>query len=705
MRLACLLALVGAAVCRSPRAVPEVRLVDDATAPTLTQGGTLDPVCAKEIQNIVSQLSNATFFRSNASFWLKESGNGINDMGHMVTCNDYGNGSTAYSVIRTKRRDLLYKFSFGYCGPIQCDVGQLNIALSSPQFADGVVQLQTQVAKGSGYTPQDYAFEFYSPTTLSLGVGGWFVIIIFGLLALPSLLSCITYIFSEKRVKRDPTKPIVKEVAAKKKEKDPPEDPAIKYTVRGLLDIFNAKKNTNILFDTRTLPDQPYIRAIDGVKFFLMAGTVAVSNYLTRFGFSMNFGDKDFWGTQVGSKSFQMAMIGYYLSDAYLFLGGVVAAIYISGVYQRNPNPQKGLIRAIIYKIFRVYPMYIFAVLFYYKVLPAFTTGPSAHLIQEYTNNCSNWWADLLMIGSWIYPNKQCLEPTWYLQVDFHLFFVLLLGFFVAQKIRGGGFIVQSLASVFALLSLIIGVIVFLHKKLMIASPVATPAQINDYTTAFLHSDISRSFSYFLGAIFGVYFFATETKRRKFEESHPEMNSIALDSGVGSTIDAPRVKVVDRFKLLEGYIVPTCGLLGVVGIWIGIGQYLNSGDSWAIGTRVIWNFGSRLGLCLCLLTFLVPELTRSKYSVFRFILSAQIWTQFARVGLSFFVLYLVWIQYQVAVAVNSQYYDHVFIANYCLADFYFILIPTFLLSALYEQPGKKLGWLIARLSLGKEKTA
>src|SRR3990167_833911 len=100
------------------------------------------------------------------------------------------------------------------------------------------------------------------------------------------------------------------------------------------------------------------------------------------------------------------------------------------------------------------------------------------------------------------------------------------------------------------------------------------------------------------------------------------MNSIALDSGVGSTIDAPRVPIVDKFKLLEGYIVPTCGILGIVGIWIGIGQYLNAGDGWETGSRLIWNFGSRIGLCLCLLSLFVPELTRCKYSIYRFILGA-----------------------------------------------------------------------------------
>lgn len=645
--------------------------------------------CYQDLSDfIITVIASPESMSKDQQFWFSQSGKTINDMGKASTCQKNKNTSK-YSVLKTVKQDLMFKVSYGYCGEPDCSPQVLTQMIQQkPKFKSAV---QKYLSNNTGYSEADYDFEFIEQKDHKLDFLGVIVLIFMSMLLVPSLWSCTLYMFSERGSKKEVRSENMKESKL---------DTEVKQTVKRFTDVFNFKRNINMVFDYSVSKTRPYIRTLDGIKFLMLVAMVFCFEIQWRYGFSMNFSNKDHWKFTLTSDLLQAFMGGHFLPDMFLLIGGIGATMgmihYFELDFDNKNHSGRVFIKAIVHKLFRFMPLYVLMMLYYWKLLPNLANGPNGHLVDEYVSNCKDhMWADVLLIGIFVYPNAQCMDWTWYLQVDFHCFLVLGLLCFVAYKYKLGHFVLQILFGIAAVIPIILAAIFFFAFKLKLESPYSDPKDMLDYRKWYSRSSLTRSSSYFIGAIFGLYYYLKETSRRKFEENNSDfesiINSVKSPQNKGKEV---RVPGVWQFSFMRGYIWPSLGLLGIALSSSLYADYLESKNDWSSGLQCLFNIGSRLLVCLSMFLLIVPEITKTSGSVFNLILGSKIWIQFTKLALSFFFVQGMFIQWGVAAELNSQLYDWFLISNYGFGDFYISLFLSALLSVYYETPFRKLGtWL------------
>jgi len=647
--------------------------------------------------DVISKNMNKT-----EQFWLSNSGKTLNDMGHSHTCNKYNNDST-YSVIKTNKKDLLFKFSYGYCGELECTPEVLNTALARSIPQDNLLVILSAVANGTGYPPQDYSFTFATDSNNTFGASGTLMIVIMLLITVPTILSCCFYLFILK---------------SKKKHTDAKDildnTPAVwenRYKVKGIFDIFSYKKNTEFLMDYGVNPNKPYLRTLDGLKFFAMLGTVYYSENYYRFGFSKNFGNKDDWSKFLGGEYMQGLMPGYLIHDIFFFIGGTVATLTIMDIFSTrkdNTSWESAFRQACVRKIFRFWPLYTIMTLFYWLVLPGFTNGPNGHLIEEYTSQCKDhFWADLLTIGAYLYPNSSCIDFSWYLQIDFHYFVVLALVLYVCYKMALGDFFMYILLGALTTISYIFSWWNFHHYNLVLEAPSGSALEWLQYRKYWFRNPLTRASSYFLGAMFGVYFYTMYVTRARFEENNADIDTQTITNSAkdgqsrfkSQELNPDGMTYGRKFNFLYAYLYPIIGIAIAAVAGITLTMYLHKGGNSSTWTNYqnLVNIIVRPLICATVALLCVPEITRVKGSFFGWVLTAEIWIQFSRAALAFFLVYICYLHNGIGAELNSQFYDEFLMTNYVFGDFYISLIFCFIMSLFFEVPFRRLGYLLAKL--------
>lgn len=621
-------------------------------------------------------------------FWFSQSGKSVNDMGKAGTCRK-DNLKSQYSVLKTIKQDLIYKASYGYCGEPDCSPTVLNEAIQKQP--DLKILVQKYISNNTGYDYKDYDFELADEEDHHMDTAGLITLIVMAILLVPSLWSCAFYVFSERAPKKEVRAEAMKESKI---------DTEVKYNVKRFTDVFNFNRNVNTIFDYSVSGTRPYIRMLDGIKFFLLVAMVFCTEIQWRYGFSMNFANKDHWDMLLTSPFFQSFMGAYFLPDIYLLIGGIGAAMgmvyFFEFDFENKKHSGRVFVKALVHKLFRFMPLYILMMFYYWKILPTLSNGPNSHIIDEYTSNCrQHIWADILLIGIFVYPNGQCMDWTWYLQVDFHCFLILAIACFVAYKYKLGPFVLQILLVIAALIPVLLSTILFFIMNLKLESPYSKPNDMLEYRKWYFRSSLTRSSSYFIGAIFGLYYYFKDTTRRKFEENNSDfesiMNSVNSPENKGKEVNVPGVW---KFNILTGYLWPTIGLLGIGLASSMYADYLEKKNDWSTAIQCLFNVGSRLLICVSVLLLIIPEITKTSGSLFQVILGARVWIQFTKMALSFFFVYGMFIQWGIAAELNSQLYDWMLISNYGFGDLYISLFLSTLLAVYYETPFRKLGtWI------------
>ncbi|XP_008187815.1 nose resistant to fluoxetine protein 6 [Acyrthosiphon pisum] len=79
-----------------------------------------------------------------------------------------------------------------------------------------------------------------------------------------------------------------------------------------------------------------------------------------------------------------------------------------------------------IFRIVRIYPTYITAIVIFAFVLPYMGDGPLWKLIvyPEAEFCRKNWWTNLLFINNYVNADEMCMLHSWYLACDMHFFIV-----------------------------------------------------------------------------------------------------------------------------------------------------------------------------------------------------------------------------------------------------------------------------------------
>ncbi|XP_025190645.1 nose resistant to fluoxetine protein 6-like [Melanaphis sacchari] len=112
----------------------------------------------------------------------------------------------------------------------------------------------------------------------------------------------------------------------------------------------------------------------------------------------------------------------------------------------RNGKPLK-FIFLIIYRIIRIYPMYITVIVIFAFILPYMGDGPLWKLIvyPEAEFCRKNWWTNLLFINNYVHSNEMCMVHAWYLACDIHFFIVGIFLTYIVWRWNKAGVVIYGI--------------------------------------------------------------------------------------------------------------------------------------------------------------------------------------------------------------------------------------------------------------------
>ena len=164
--------------------------------------------------------------------------------------------------------------------------------------------------------------------------------------------------------------------------------------------------------------------------------------YLSNFG-AFNFMD---FQNQIYESFFStIATFTYYIPDIFFFISGFLFANKLLCYEEEDKN--KFILKSILKKFIRLYPLYFFTILIYWLISPTVTSGAVWYVYQQEAEQCNYaWWRAFLLIDNWF--EKGCYSPAWFVQVEFQLVFLSSLFTFLYFKNQKIGAIGVSLFTV-----------------------------------------------------------------------------------------------------------------------------------------------------------------------------------------------------------------------------------------------------------------
>ncbi|XP_026804539.1 nose resistant to fluoxetine protein 6-like [Rhopalosiphum maidis] len=112
----------------------------------------------------------------------------------------------------------------------------------------------------------------------------------------------------------------------------------------------------------------------------------------------------------------------------------------------RNRKPLK-FIFLMIYRIIRIFPMYITVIAIFAFILPYMGDGPLWKLIvyPEAEFCRKNWWTNLLFINNYVHSNEMCMVHAWYLACDMHFFIVGIFLTYIIWRWNKAGIVIYGI--------------------------------------------------------------------------------------------------------------------------------------------------------------------------------------------------------------------------------------------------------------------
>lgn len=111
---------------------------------------------------------------------------------------------------------------------------------------------------------------------------------------------------------------------------------------------------------------------------------------------------------------------GLFSVDVFFFVGGLLVAYVV--LRDSSKSHLKYLV-AILQRVLRFWPSYIFAIMFYYAIYLHLGSGPNWGSDEEEVRFCESIWKPLLFVDNIVDNGEsECMGWGWYLQNDMQLF-------------------------------------------------------------------------------------------------------------------------------------------------------------------------------------------------------------------------------------------------------------------------------------------
>ncbi|OMJ65503.1 hypothetical protein SteCoe_38101 [Stentor coeruleus] len=140
-----------------------------------------------------------------------------------------------------------------------------------------------------------------------------------------------------------------------------------------------------------------------------------------------------------------LAYGGYYAVDTFFWLSGLLMAyLFIIEIEKKPQNYLFTALLAYVHRFLRITPVYMFCLLFFWRMQKYLGNGPAYILIDEHFNaDCSDYWyTNLIYLNNFIpdWKSSGCLGVSWYLANDMQFFIlspIVLILYIKVHKLIG----------------------------------------------------------------------------------------------------------------------------------------------------------------------------------------------------------------------------------------------------------------------------
>ena len=318
---------------------------------------------------------------------------------------------------------------------------------------------------------------------------------------------------------------------------------------------------------------------------------------------------------------------GYFSVDTFLFLSGFFAAFVL---HSKLKTMKVGVITygsVVLHRIVRIWPVYIFLIMLYWKISVYFGSGPIWGTYVNMANGCDrDWWKSMLFIESW-FANANCASWGWYLSCDMQMFLISPIIIWLYLKRKSAGL---TCISVLLFGSLSLGLYYAFADNVYAG---ATYAQEEAWYVDIYKNPLVRVPPYLVGTALALIY--RSTKEAKSQAAFEKIKNSKLASWI---VELSGVALISLL------------------VWLPA-QVQNNPSNWSPWFHHVFMALNRFLFSIGLLLIVLPTLAGSK-TVIRWILSAGFWTPLATLTFATYLIHVVVLLNYVYSEKSTYYFSH-----------------------------------------------
>ena len=190
---------------------------------------------------------------------------------------------------------------------------------------------------------------------------------------------------------------------------------------------FSLYHSLSALLSTKRSPTT--VGCADGIRVISLCWYIAGHTLVWLISGNLLDNGLEFMRVQIPQAFAQLIVQGFFSVDSFLFISGLLVS-YLT-LQEMSFRAAKGLVWRVfpfvsyyVYRYLRLTIVYGLVLVFFIQILPYLGYGPVWSTVDNYADDCGEyWWTNLLYINNF-YPsfNNHCITGTWYLSVDMQLY-------------------------------------------------------------------------------------------------------------------------------------------------------------------------------------------------------------------------------------------------------------------------------------------
>ena len=299
--------------------------------------------------------------------------------------------------------------------------------------------------------------------------------------------------------------------------------------------------------------------------------------------------------------------------DTFLVLGSVLLTW---STLSALDNKRMNLPRMILHRYLRYTPVLAAVILFYISLNRHLITGPITELNDIFISDClTYWWSAFLHVQNYVNVSNMCLPHSWYLSADFQLFLISPLFIFCAWKFG------RKFIWIFPVIAFLGSVYLFVATLVFeIQTSVRKEGSFGDFFTILYYPTHTRLAPWFIGLHLGYILYKFRNQKVKISKS---LNAFMWILSLATLIAVVLSIKLFALPMEEVSLLSNAFYFGLHRVGWALGL------SWVI--FACHNIGSG--------------------GIIRWFLSLPEWQVIARMGLS---IYLVHVVYQLVTMMNQK---------------------------------------------------